>query len=384
MRARFPLNRVDLHLINSSSASKRTKARTRKTGKPAKQCKSAPSRNCTRFELREIHIRLELSGGRPVLSDIDQNAHDLARLVTTVLSSDLESTRQYPFITLPCQFSDQFYGMPVNSSDTQSPLDLWNTYDGMITEWLTSLSHGIHNSTRRTKEKIIRGIALDLLLARIVQIYHKPTDDGPSSTVESVPAERAAEEPNVPTQGPSLQHSSLQASQGQSSTTRDSDALPRQDEASENSRAQASTPVYSTLSAFTTFKKPRPMPRKVTNLLSHWQLGDDPGLYEWQKISQRLEEEESQRTSGPSTPKHRGRRKRSQLSRQPEASSTVPPTPVAPAIRTWGSQPDPPSTFVMPSSQPTLDEGGTQTERRPFGTGEAKRNKAKKKRAAGF
>lgn len=125
------------------------------------------------------------------------------------------------------------------------------------------------------------------------------------------------------------------------------------------------------------------MPQNVGNLLSHWQMGVDPATYEWQKTS-RLLDDEGNRT-GSRTPRHRVRKKRSQLTPAPEASS-LPPPPVAPMIRSWGSQPDQPL-MPIPSSQPTPDEVPmTQVERGQFGAREAKKSSKgkKKRRAAGF
>lgn len=285
---------------------------------------------------------------------------------------------------LPTHLSGLFHGKPVNPSEDQSSLDLSKTYDEMINEWLASLPRSVPNSTRRMKEKIIRGVALDLILARLVRISNRPIDDGPSHAGKSVDTDHAMEDPSLPDQSVVRPISSSRAPVSSSSpakqkpTTRGTGAQPRREEAPTAPPEQA----FSSLSAFTTFNKPRRMPRKVANLLSHWQLGVDPATYEWQKTSHALEEE-TQRMTGPSTPR-RGRKKRSQQPMAPEAS-TLPPTPVAPMIRAWGSQPEragPP----LVSSQPTLDEAPmTQTERGMFGVREGKKSgKAKKKRAAGF
>lgn len=322
-----------------------------------------------------------------MLGDIDDNADELARLVATVLSESQNSS--YGFMTLPSRLSGLFNGMPASFSDDQSSVDLPKTYDGMITEWLASLPPEIPNSTRRMKEKVIRGVALDLILARLVRISNGPGDGGTSHAGASVDPDhamddhdRVREETSLPDRGLALQIPSsrvLPSSQhpgNQESTTRGTGAQPGAPP------EQVSYPVYSDLSVFTTFNKPRRMPRNVTNLLSHWQPGVDPATYDWQKTSNALEEE-TQRMSGPSTPR-RGRKKRAQPSTAPEAS-TLPPTPVAPMIRTWGSQPEH-ARFPLASSQPTLDEAPmTQTERGLFGVREVKKgHKVKKKRAAGF
>lgn len=292
-------------------------------------------------------------------------------------------------MALPPNLSSLFHEISASSSEHQSAVDLSKTYDVMINEWLASLPQGIPNSTRRMKEKVIRGVALDLILARLVRISNRPSDDGTSHAGESADTDHVMEDSSLLDQGAALPIRSSRVPVSSQSpekprlTTKCIGAQPRRDEAPTAPSEQVSAPVYSSLSAFTTFNKPRRMPRNVTNLLSHWKPGVDPATYEWQKTSHALEEEETQRTSGPGTPR-RGRKKRTQQSMAPEAS-TLPPTPVAPLIRAWGSQPER-AVFPLVSSQLTVDEAPmTQTERGLFGVREGKKSsKAKKKRAAGF
>lgn len=155
---------------------------------------------------------------------------------------------------------------------------------------------------------------------------------------------------------------------------------------SSNPGKESMTPSYGGLSAFTTFKPPRPMARNVANLLSHWKLGADPSSYEWERTSHMLAEEEARRVGGPSIPR-RSRSRSRRKSQQPEGAPLLG-TPIAPSIRTWGSQPaDALPALPMPSSQPTVDEVPmTQMERGQFGAREANKSQKskKKRRAAGF
>lgn len=316
-----------------------------------------------------------------MLDDIDDGADDLSRLVSTVLSqspSDTQASCRH--MILPLQFSNLFHGMP--TLPVEASLDFLETYNELVDEWVTSVPHGtrgIPNQTRVLKEKTARAVALDLLLSRLIRVpgasFDKRASQG-AGTVDSgrTETERVALSQNTPIQLASSQDTSrpIQATRVRSS---------------EFPAGEASAPTYSKLSTYTTFKEPRQMPRNVANLLSHWQMGTDPSTYVWSKTSQLLEEEEAQRTPGPSTPRHRIPKKRSQLTPAPDASS-LPPTPVAPMVRPWGSQPDNPvPKFPLPSSQPTVDEAPmTQIERGQFGAREAKKSSKskKKRRAAGF
>lgn len=324
-------------------------------------------------------VRLEIGRRRPVLDDIDDDADELSRLVSTISSQgpgDTQASSRH--MILPSQFSKLFHGMPT----ARLRLDFLETYNVLVDEWVTSVPHGTHgipNQTRVLKEKTARAVALDLFLSRIIRVSSafigNRAPPGPGTVDSGRPeTEHEALSQNTPTQPASSQEPGglIQATQVGSF-----DSAP----------GASSAPTYSNLSAFTTFKEPRQMPRNVTNLLSHWQMGNDPTTYVWSKTSQLLADEELQRTPGPSAPRHRIRKKRSQLTPRPDASS-LPPTPVAPMVRTWGTQPDNPMPkFPLPSSQPTVDEVPmTQMERGQFGAREAKgSSKAKKKRrAAGF
>lgn len=294
-----------------------------------------------------ILASLEISGGQLSSSDIDQSANDLEDLTSIVVpgASDSQFSRQ--FMILPVQLSNLFPDMQVASGQDPYRLDFLETYDRLVHEWLASLPSEIPNPVRVMKEKSIRSIALDLLLSRIVKISDRSTRREPT--------------------GPS------RSTQGSSS----------QNDAAEDQNAPRS--AYNTLSTFTTFKEPRAPPRNVARLLSQWQPGVDPTGYNWQKAST-LEEDNSQRE--PRTPK-RGRKTRPPQAPPPEAAkaASLPPTPVAPMIRAWGSQPDHAPSAFLQSSQPTVDEAPmTQIERGQFGTRDVKKSvkPKKKRRAAGF
>lgn len=283
---------------------------------------------------------------------------------------------------LPLQFSNTFLGLEGISPDLR--LDFLETYNHLIDEWVTLLPHGeegIPDSTRVLKERSVRGIALDLLLARLIQISDVPNTARLSREDEPNDAPRTQ-------QGPTLlsQHRSQELSSSQVTSTPKPSA--------EDKLKEPPATNYSALSTYTVFKQPRPMPQNVSNLLSHWQLGVDPATYEWKKSSRLLDENKNQ--AARRTPRQRLHKRRSQLMPETatataaapelEPASSLPPTPVAPMIRAWGSQPDQPPMPIQ-SSQPTLDEEPmTQMERGLFGAREVKKSSkaAKKKRHVGF
>jgi len=281
-------------------------------------------------------------------NDIEQSVYDTKRLVSTLLPENPDLTpHQFMILSLP--FSNVISGMPVASRGKQSSLDFLQIYDQLVDQWLTSLPHTIPYRTRRMKERIIRGIALDMFLARMIRTPKEANVDKPSNdTVQAGPAS-----------------SQLLSSQNTEWEDRSSQPGPEDEKSAADFRS---------LSEFIIFKKPRPLRQKVVNVLSHWQIGTDPSTYNWRQVTQAQE-------GGP--PQHRVRKKRSrqsQLSQTPVAPPSLR-IPSTPQIRTWGSQPD--QRFPA-SSQPSIsDKFMTQTERGQFGARKVKSNK-KRKRAEGF
>lgn len=327
--------------------------------------------------------RLELNHGRPVLEDIDDTARHLTRLVSTILPETPNEQAPFRYMILSLNSSHVLHGMPRTSSDEQSSLDFVRTYDRLVEEWVTSVSQDIPRFTCVMKERVVRGIALDLLLSRLVRISNAPSSKDVPQTVGAMDKNQPGVEGPMSSQNLSMTLPSSQLPSSQVTAT----GVNSSQGTSSKSPKESMTPSYSGLSAYTTFKPPRPMARNVANLLSHWKLGADPSAYEWQKTSHMLEEEEARRLGGPSIPRRSRSRRKSQQPASAEATS-LPGTPIAPPIRAWGSQPADAllPALALPSSQPTVDEVPmTQMERGQFGAREVKSQKSKKKRrAAGF
>jgi RNA polymerase I-specific transcription initiation factor RRN6 len=146
--------------------------------------------------------------------------------------------------------------------------------------------------------------------------------------------------------------------------------------------------AYASLSSLTTFNSQRPVPRNVASMLSHWSPGVNPDDYDWQRMTQALENEEAQR-SNPTTPKRRLRKKPSKGAGL-DSPARLPDSSAVPVVRQWGSQPDnePPRLRLHSSQAMEEDLPMTQVERGIFGGREAGKKPAvkarKKKRAAGF
>lgn len=281
---------------------------------------------------------LELSGKGLSTEQLDQSAGDVKRIFSAIMPGDRATHR---YLVLPLQSLHAGYGMPTRLSEAGDK-HLLEAYDRMIDDWIATLGPHVPVPVRLAKEKLIRKVAAEILLSRVVQ-----TNSVIEDPITAQNKEAASQHKTLPSS-----FSQIPASQSQPART-GSQRPPSN---------YSAVPVLSGLSAFTTFKKQRALPGNVSDLLSQWSVGDDPSSYTWE----RLEDLETRISQTPRTPR---RKKRLKPELQP-----LPATPLVPMVRSWGTQPVP--QITMNSSQPAPM---TQTERGPFGA-----KKKKKKRAAGF
>lgn len=265
-------------------------------------------------------------------------------------------------------------------------------YDRLVSAWLSNLPHNIPGRTRITKERIIRKLAADLVLARI-NIARKLPDEVNENHLD-IPGGVELSNPET-----SFDLHEVATPRSSSFPAPERDGTSRSDLAAANSSFSGfqptkgnRVPVYSSLSSLTMFKHQPSMSRNVEAMLSHWVPGTDPATYDWQRMVYSVEEEESQRRSRSATPKNKLRKKTPQ--RNIMSSPAPPPvSPAVPAIYGQSSQPTSGGSHrgILQSSQVTaVDEDlpMTQVERGLFGGREANRRSImktkKKKRAAGF
>ncbi|CAI7627098.1 unnamed protein product [Penicillium discolor] len=319
---------------------------------------------------------VELSGKRILPEGLDESADEVKRLVSALVPKYGDPDAHCRYMLLPVPSSNGRYGMPAKLS-AEADRDLLNTYDRMIDDWMSTLPRTIPVQTRLMKEKIIRGVAADLILSRLIKVstsldsilLSRPPDPADDLAIQKANEKAAAQNKY---QSSYFAFLSSKTPASQSSMAKSRNFGSRRDTTPIEQSKYTAVPVLGGLSAFITFKTPRPTPRKVTNLLSHWPVGTNPQHYTWDRI-----EDEETRNSKARTSKNR-RKKRSQTRDQ-----SLPSTPAVPMVRTWGSQPLAPPRININSSQPD-SMAMTQMERGAFGTRTLKKPKKKKKRAAGF
>lgn len=322
----------------------------------------------SRTSLARIYLltgsRFELLGKTPSLGDIDQNAQDLQQLLDP---QDSVLENGYQLLVLPSNLSSSSSTSSARSVELSSTLDLVSTYDRLVNDWLSVLPHTIPGRTRIMKEKVIRGVAVDLNLARVnVTASSSEDSSGPRHGMLTEDSDQAdADFSEVGTPG------------GLEGGGSDS-----------HQYANAMAQNYSSLSSLTTFNGQKPMARSIATMLAHWQPGTTPAAYGWQQTVQDQESESETAT------RRRPRRSRSRMklsqSQTPGIGSSTPSAMSSglPPAQNWGSQPDGANLVKFESSQTVEDDlPMTQVERGTFGGREAARSraiKARKKRAAGF
>lgn len=323
---------------------------------------------------------VELTGRGVLAEGLDQSAEDVERLISTLVPEHQNPDAHCRYMLLSLPSPNGNYGMPAKLSG-EADRDLLNTYDRMVDDWMSTLPRVISVQTRLMKEKLIRGVAADLILSRLIKIstsldsiiLPKPADPVEERAIEKANEKAAVQNKYLQSSYFALLSSQIPVSQSSIAKSRVSGS--RRDTMPVQQSKYTAVPVLGGLSAFIKFKSPRPTPRNVANLLSHWPVGTNPQYYAWEMI----ENEETRRNSKARTSKSR-RKKRSQTRDQ-----SLPSTPAVPMVRTWGSQPLAPPRLNINSSQPTMDGMSmTQVERGAFGARALKKPKKKKKREPGF
>jgi len=311
---------------------------------------------------------VELTGRRILADGLDESAVDVKRLISALVPEHPDPDAHCRYMLLSVPFSNKSY-LPAKMSG-EVGRDLLSAYDRMVDNWMSTLPRIIPVHIRLMKERVIRGVAADLILSRLVKM--STSLDGvmlskPADPIEEQAIEKANEKAAAHNKYLQSTYFALLSSQMSKNHSKGKNRAsgPKRDKPVPQSKYSA-VPVLSGLSAFVKFKTQRPTPRNVANLLSHWPVGTNPKNYEWDRI-----EDEETRSSKATKNK---RKKRSQTRDQ-----SLPPTPTVPIVRTWGSQPLAPPRIN--SSQ--LDISMTQMERGTFGARTLKKPK-KKKRQAGF
>ncbi|KAL4877229.1 RNA polymerase I-specific transcription initiation factor RRN6-like protein [Aspergillus karnatakaensis] len=313
-----------------------------------------------------------------LLDDLDQTAQDLGSFISDRTTSNIVLEGRNSFLLQPY---DPFTSPSTqNKKQSKQPsLDLVAIYDRLINHWLVGLPSNIPGRARITKEKAIRQLVADIVLAQIILAHRLTTVE--SNTIYELPVS----DPPGHTDEPSLYEvlptfvdhcTKSQANIAwQSNSAIEEFILPRP--------GVDKCPTFRALSTYTTFSAPVIMSRDAERILDHWKPAIDPSSYS-------LSSEVSQLPSRIRKQRRKSRKWMSQKNVSLDSSVPLPPPPPVPAVRYWGNKLNDSQSPAsrLQSSQVTDVLSMTQIERGTFGGREAGQKSGikarKKKRAAGF
>lgn len=182
---------------------------------------------------------------------------------------------------------------------------LSSAYERIVSSWISALPSHIAGRIRLAKREIGCRVAAELILAsrrlrptvelddRISQLSGKESNDPVETWDLPVRATRTGLQ-SIPTSSPIPRPTTQPSSLPTPSPT----ATPSITTAS--SRISTAAPQLDRLAAYTSFNKPTPLvlPRSLSNVLSHWEVGSDPSEYDWMSQSRHVSQVDDDETQG--------------------------------------------------------------------------------------
>lgn len=342
---------------------------------------------------------LEIVGVSPTLDDIDRNSEDFEQLLANVGSCYAQVFGNLSVTGRISSSSTILRDQAANSMVPRARSSLVHIYDELVGDWLSVLPHGVPGRTRVMKEKVIRSLAVDLLLSghRLKTTIAGPLESRESEIAQTVQGPTMTDTSHLPSSQslpdtrPGLSLTLPVRTHVEDAAMRESRQEPPARDASVGRESRGRTPAaLVALVSVTTLHSQRSVSRKTTSMLSHWVVGADPATYDWQRTMQEQQREALRSTTPVRTPKRRVRQRFSQGPGILDPSSNPTSSPAVPVVREWASQPDnePPRLQIQSSQGAEDDIPMTQLERGIFGGREASKKTVvkarKKKRAAGF
>ncbi|EMD00409.1 hypothetical protein BAUCODRAFT_163449 [Baudoinia panamericana UAMH 10762] len=183
---------------------------------------------------------------------------------------------------------------------------VWD-YQTMSKDWIDALPGRIPEETLAAREECVKRTFTEVALASFVNrpqpVTEQPMPSSQNDTQESLQTR------SLTIRG---RPSSSQAAASQRSTlpTPSPSATPSITTGSSHPSSFAA-PAISRLSRYTTFSRSAPpaLPRSLSRVLSHWQVGTDPTTYDWRATAHRISrrDEEAEEAEGEMTTKERAR-----------------------------------------------------------------------------
>ena len=178
-------------------------------------------------------------------------------------------------------------------SEGERMCNLPSIYHSMVTTWITPLSENVSGRVRLAKSRLARSVAAEIILAEKFWIAKQPSDSQetqrtkdkvqPAGLTWDLPM-RASQ--NLSQDLPVAQ--SLKAPTLPSSLPTPSPTATPSVNTTSRFTSSFAAPEINRLSQYTTFNNPSPippLPRSLRNVLSHWNVGDDPATYDWRSAT---------------------------------------------------------------------------------------------------
>lgn len=318
---------------------------------------------------------------------------DITNLATPnlrdLMSPGINSSLQYfadKLVTIGLR--KMWLGLPKSIQQTtgeQAELNGSNAsfYTYLVQGWLANVPQDASNPARNTKEMVLKRIASNISLASV------SLAPGRSSLMPDASNGALLElNGHLPVRGKNDLSKSKEKDQGQGNPVRLSSPGLVPLRASQNSTVDDEDTACSRLRAYTTVKKIPPLPKKMATVLAHWNLGESPQSYNWERMETELARPSAAELESQERQHTKLRRRKEQVVEHASRFAFVSDE-QAPMKRVFGTQQSQPVRPPVLASSQAVDEpmASTQTERGLFRGRDAlgkQAQKARKKRKSGF
>ncbi|KAH9843427.1 RNA polymerase I-specific transcription-initiation factor, partial [Teratosphaeria destructans] len=232
------------------------------------------------IDVPPVQTLAELCRGELIVDDIEEASQRLADLTLVELndrsqqSQTVDEAPAVPATRLVLDALRRPLG-PLTEPGMESP-SLLDIYHRMVHDWITPLPRDVPGRVRLAKEQLVRRAAAEVALAsRIIRTEDVPE---PAPTGEqALPSFDLPVIGGLPDPSQPLMSSQSLPGSSQSTILPTPSATPSVATGTSYSTTFGGAPEISRLSRYTTFRAPTPapLPRPLTRVLAHWDVGTD-------------------------------------------------------------------------------------------------------------
>ncbi|KAL8869319.1 MAG: hypothetical protein Q9174_004358, partial [Haloplaca sp. 1 TL-2023] len=360
--------------------------------------------------LTRLHNRLEfdISGVNSLsesiedevgIDDIDQNSSSLEEFlieVNDILFKRSDGSNDGPARSI--SLSDLIVKSLPSILQPQANITMSQTYDALVRAWIKPLARKVPGQIRSKRERTVRSVAAHVKLASYGLKVRAHDDEPAEERVEGPRDERISF--SLPVRGLAATTNDFQGNRALHSEHMISDPAPSSQmsedvgfmpaaanpptpeltpslhsQGSHSTQGEVEDPAIQRLRSLTAVSSQPPLPNPLTDILSHWSIGQNPDTYDWEASQSNLKQGD-QPEAEEDAARMKKKRRLERMTKRQEANAgdswqNVP-------QRFAASQADVPDPSQFSSQQSRLP--ASQPERGRFG----KRTPAFKKRRSGF